>query len=46
MQRSYQGSRKQRRKLARRRRSKRDRSLSRGEVRASLVAVVLARHGE
>jgi hypothetical protein len=34
------------RKLQRRRRSKRDRSLSRGEVRASLVAVVLARHGE
>jgi hypothetical protein len=33
------------RKLARRRRSKRDRRDGRGEVRASLVAVVLARHG-
>jgi hypothetical protein len=34
------------RKLARRRRSKRVRSASRGEVRASRVAMVLARHGE
>jgi hypothetical protein len=34
------------RKLRRRRRSKRDRSAGRGEVRASLVAMVLARHGE